>query len=341
MNRIENENYRQDFSPQGELPSISPEVKFWFPVPEPGQVNHEARIRPERIRIPEPVIGSLKGYVRETLQKISGYSKPELDGVVVGLSGGVDSTATAALCKKALSGTRYFVKGIIMGRAPEGQQENMNAIEYQDVMFAIQSARDMGIEYEYVDISPLIDAVYQVFPKSQPWELSGVLPRLRASLLYQTADSSNAICAGTTNGTEFILAAFSVGGPAGHFQPFIDFYKSEVYKIAEILGVPDYIRDRLPAISELGIYDEQLYGASCYVLDPILRRMNWQKKSPERVARELGHDVEWLRRIKELRIEGERGRKYPPAFVVGRGYKIKVKPDVKFDRDRYFNNLSG
>lgn len=341
MNKLENENYRQGFSLQEELLPVSPEVKFWFPVPEPGQVNYEARIRPERIRIPEPVIDSLKDYVRETLQKISGYSKPELDGIVIGLSGGVDSTATAALCKEAFSGTRHFVRGLIMGRAPEGQQGDMNAVEYQDVMFAIQSARDMGIDYEYVDISPLIDAVYQVFPKAQPWELSGVLPRLRSTLLYQAADSSNAICAGTTNGTEFILAAFSVGGPAGHFQPFIDFYKSEVYKIAEILGVPDYIRDRRPAIGELGIYDEQLYGASCYVLDPILRRMNWQKKSPEKVAKELGHDVEWLRRIKELRIEGEQGRKYPPAFVVGRGYKIKVKPDVKFDRDRYFNNLSG
>jgi len=228
-----------------------------------------------------------------------------------------------------------------MGRAPEGQQGDMNNVEYQDVTFAIQSAREMGIDYEYVDISPLINAVYEVFPNSQPWELSGVLPRLRATLLYQAADSNNAVCAGTTNGTEFILAAFSVGGPAGHFQPFIDFYKSEVYKITEILGVPDYIRDRRPAISELGIYDEQLYGASCYVLDPILRRMNWQKKSPEKVARELGHDVEWLQRIKELRIEGEKGRKYPPAFVVGRGYKIKVKPDVKFDRDKYFNNLFG
>jgi len=85
MSRIENENYRQDFSPQGELPLISPDVKFWFPVPEPGQVNYEARIRPERIRIPEPVIDSLKGYVRKTLQEISGYSKPELDGVVIGI----------------------------------------------------------------------------------------------------------------------------------------------------------------------------------------------------------------------------------------------------------------
>lgn len=340
MNRKENDNHGQVFPFQERLIPLSPEVKFWFPVPEPGQVNHEARIRPERIRIPEPVIDSLKGYVRETLQEISGYSKPELDGVVIGLSGGIDSTATAALCKEALSGTRHFVKGIIMGRAPEGQQGSMNAVEYQDVMSAIQSARDMGIDYEYVDISPLVDAVHQVFPKSQPWELSGILPRLRASLLYQAADNNNAICAGTTNGTEFILAAFSVGGPAGHFQPFVDFYKSEVYKIAEMLKVPDYIISRRPGISELGIYDEQLYGASCYVLDPILRRMNWQKKSPEKVAKELGHDVEWLRRIKELRIEGERGRKYSPAFVVGRGYKIKVKPDVKFDRDRYFNNLS-
>ncbi|MCX8008486.1 MAG: hypothetical protein N3A54_02145 [Patescibacteria group bacterium] len=67
--------------------------------------------------------------------------------------------------------------------------------------------------------------------------------------------------------------------------------------------------------------------------------MNWQKKSPERIASELGYDVEWLRRIKELRVEGERGRKFPPAFIVGRGYKIKIKPDVKFNRDKYFNNL--
>lgn len=171
------------------------------------------------------------------------------------------------------------------------------------------------------------------------WELSGILLRLRSALLYQEADNNNAICAGTTNGTEFILGAFTVGGPAGHFQPFIDFYKSEVYKIAEMLKVPDYITKRRPAISELGVYDEQLYGVNCYVLDPILRRMVWQKKSPEEVARELGHDVEWLRRIKELRIEGERGRKYPPAFVVNRRYKIKLKPDVKFDRDKYFNDL--
>lgn len=201
MNRLENENYQQDFNLQGELPPVSPEVKFWFPVPEPGQVNYEARIRPERIQIPGKVIDKLKEYVRNTLLRISGYSKPELDGIIVGLSGGIDSATTAALCKDALLGTRYFVKGLVMGRGPEGEQGKMNPIEYQDVIYAIQFAKDMGIDYEYIDITSLVETVYQIFPNTDKWELSGILPRLRASLLYQVADNNNAICAGTTNGT--------------------------------------------------------------------------------------------------------------------------------------------
>lgn len=67
--------------------------------------------------------------------------------------------------------------------------------------------------------------------------------------------------------------------------------------------------------------------------------MGWQKRSPESVARELGHSVDWLRRIKELRLEGEKGRKFPPALVVGRGFNTKIKPDLIWDRDRYFRNL--
>lgn len=117
------ENYRRDFNPKEKLPQLSPEVKFWFPIAEPGQVNFEARIRPERIQIPEQVIDKLKSYVRDVLKKISGYSKPELDGIVIGLSGGIDSATTAVLCRDALSGTRYFVKGLIMVELPKGSKE--------------------------------------------------------------------------------------------------------------------------------------------------------------------------------------------------------------------------
>lgn len=318
---------------------ISPDIKMWFPVPEPGEVNFTARIRPERINIPGKVIAGLQDYIRECMEAISGYSKSDLDGIIVGLSGGIDSTTVLAICKTALENSNHFLRGIILGRGPEGQQGEMNDSEYQDVLFARRTAEDMQIKYEYLDISRIVNAAYELFPNTQPWELSGVLPRIRSAILLQIADNANAVCAGTTNGTEFLLGAFTVGGPTGHFAPLLDFYKSEVYKIAEILRVPPYIINRKPLVSELNLSEEQLYGASCYIIDPIIRRMGWHKRSPERVAKELGHDANWLRRIKDLRLEGEKGRKFPPSLIVCRKYKYKIKPKLSWDRNQYFNNL--
>ena len=323
------------------LKEIPQEVKVWFPIPDAGDINFNARIRPERIKLPTKIINCLCGYVLECLQKISGYSKPFSDGIVVGLSGGIDSATTAALCRAALDKTRYFLKGIILGRGPFGEQGQMNALEYQDVVSAVKMSEDMGIEYQYLDISRIIGSIEELFPGGGEWEKSGVLPRIRSLLLLQIADRMNAICAGSTNGTELILSAFTVGGPGGHFRPLIDFYKSEVYKLSEILGVPGYIRSRRSVISELGIYDEQLYGVGCYVLDPVLRRLSWQKRSPESVAKELGHSVDWLRKIKNVRIEGEKGRKMPPQFTVCRTQKITIKPNLIWDRNSYFDNLLG
>ncbi len=321
------------------FPKVPQEVKEWFPIPNEGEVNFEARIKPENIVLPADIVYRLSDYVKECLQKISGYSKLALDGIVVGLSGGIDSATTAAICKTALQGTRYFIRGVILGRASAGKKGQMNDLEFEDVQFAKRMADDMGIEYQYLDISKTVESISGLVFGSGSWEMSGILPRLRSLLLLQIADSMNAICAGSTNGTELILSAFTVGGPAGHFRPIIDFYKSEVYKLAEILGVPEYIRSRKSVISELGIYDEQLYGGGCYILDPILRRLSWQKRSPKSVAKELGHSVNWLRRIKELRLEGEKGRKFPPQFMVCREYRLRVKPAMVWDRDTYFGNL--
>lgn len=49
------------------LTPVPAEVGFWFPIPEEGQVNFKARMRPERIVIPEKVISELKTYVNKTL----------------------------------------------------------------------------------------------------------------------------------------------------------------------------------------------------------------------------------------------------------------------------------
>jgi NAD+ synthase len=318
---------------------VGPEIKMWFPVANDGEINFEARIKPESIIIPVKVVEGIQKFIRKCLKDISGYSKPELDGIVMGLSGGIDSITVASLCQKALKDTRYFFKGIILGRGPFGKQGEMTASEYEDVTYAVKSAKEMGIEYQYIDISSTVNSLHGIFPNCGKWELSGILPRIRSILLLQMADNFNAVCAGTTNGTEVILGAFTVGGPAGHFSPLADFYKCEVYKIAEMLGVPQCIIDRKPLISELGICDEQLYGASCYIIDPIIRRLGWQKKSPVAVSKELGHNVNWIRRIKKLRFEGEKWRIRRPFLAVCREYKSKIKPMLSWNRDSYFNDI--
>jgi len=63
------------------------------------------------------------------------------------------------------------------------------------------------------------------------------------------AEEYDTIAVGSTNGSEYILAAFSSGGPAGNIAPIIDLYKSEVYAVARDIGVPSYIQARSPLIS--------------------------------------------------------------------------------------------
>lgn len=320
--------------------TISPEVKKWFPIPEPGEVNVEARLRLEDITIPNNVVEDLQRYIQHVLSIHSGYSKDSPDGVIIGLSGGIDSSTVATLLGQTLKqgGTRYHFKGIILGRAPMGEEGKMNSVEIEDIKTAHQFAQDMHLDYEYLDISSLIKEFYKLFPKSTEWELSGVLPRIRFAVLQQYADNNNFLLADPTNFTEWSLAAFTSSGSVGSVGPLVDLYKSEVFALGKKLGVPDYVLQKKPAISELGIYDEQLYGGNCFILDPIIKRLVSDFKTPREIADELGHSVNWINRIKKLRIEGESARKTPPLAIFNERY-IVVHPAIgKIDRS-YFDKI--
>lgn len=337
---MENENYRQDLNPQGELPPISSEVRKWFPIPEPGEVNLEARLNLEDIVIPDRVIEDLQRYVLHVLSIHSGYSKDSPDGVIIGLSGGIDSSTVAALLDQTFKqkSKHYHFKGIILGRAPAGEQGEMNNVEWEDVRIAHQFAQNQNLDYEYFNISSLVDNFYKLFPKAKKWELSGVLPRIRFAVLQQYADNNNFLLADSTNFTEWTLAAFTSSGSAGSVGPLVDLYKSEVFALGKKLGMPDYVLQKKPAISELGIYDEQLYGGDYFILDPILKRLVSDFKTPREIADELGHSVNWINRIKTLRIEGEQARKIPSLAIFNERYIIVHPPIGKIDRS-YFDRI--
>lgn len=157
--------------------------------------------------------------------------------------------------------------------------------------------------------------------------------------MYAMGEEHDLISVGSTNGSEFILAAFSTGGPAGNIAPLLDLYKTEVYAIARDIGIPKYIQERKSLISELNIADYSLYGGGMVnsaIIDPIIRRLWFKKEKPEQIAIELRHSTRWITDINEKRIKGETCRRNYKGLIINRGYKFEdIQPDLVIDRS-YF-----
>lgn len=305
----------------------------WFPLASSNDVNYDSRVNIDNIRLPQELFAAYNKYFQNTISEFFGYSQEACSGYVVWLSWGIDSAVVLRLIQNSWIPVTPIIMGQWDHNVPLCEYSGTRA-EWLDIQYAKNVCKDLGLHFQYIDLSQIMLSFLEVF-KSESWVASGISPRVRSSVLYTFADSNNLIAAWTINGTEYILAAYSVWWPAGHISPIIDLYKSEVYALASAIWVPDYISKRKPLISELDVQDNSLYGVDCTILDPILRRLWFQKMTPEEISQELGHSCEWINRIKKLRIDGEQCRRTPPSFIVNRHLDIKVTPTITIDRSHF------
>jgi len=213
-------------------------------------------------------------------------------GVVIGLSGGVDSAVVATLCARALG--KGKVKVLIMPESDTASADNIND--------AKKVAKLLGVDCQVIDFSP----VYRKFKKSLPIFKEGALiqngnlkARIRMCLLYYFANRDNLLVAGTGNRSEIRMGYFTRYGDGGvDFLPVGGLYKNEVKKLAGKLGVPEGIIEKKPspglwvgqtAEGELGIE----YGR----LDIILKGIG--RKSDARLAAEAGVGREEIKKVRE------------------------------------------
>lgn len=316
------------------------DTELWFPIPREGEVNHNARIDVSKIQMTDKYLGSLYKYLDKALVDFTGFSQPKCDGFVVALSGGLDSAVITKIFADYTEDRGIKLKTIIMGQGDSNVQVDQykgTPAEWIDIQYAKLMCKDLGLDYDYLDISRDLEALTQGYQTS--WAKGGLRPRIRANHLYTMAEEHDLIAVGSTNGSEYILVAFSTGGPAGNIAPLADLYKTEVYAVARDIGVPDYIQTRKPLISELNLADYSLYGGGTVdstLIDPIIRRLWFQKQKPAQVARELGHSKRWITDIDEKRIKGETCRRNYEGFIINRTVKFKdIKPNLTIDRS-YF-----
>ncbi len=189
-------------------------------------------------------------------------------GVVLGLSGGVDSAVVAALSKEAVG--RKNLLALLM---PCHSQ-------LQDLQDAKIVAKSLGIQTKIIDLSNIYDALIGILPKANRPALANLKPRLRMLVLYYFANKLNYLVCGTGNKSEMMVGYFTKHGDgATDILPIGDLLKRQVIKLAQQLGVPKHIIAKPPTAGLwAGQTDEGEMGIRYAELDDILERMENKKK---------------------------------------------------------------
>lgn len=184
---------------------------------------------------PLPAVTLLK----DTLQ-ISGAS-----GFVIGISGGVDSALAAALCCRAAGPSS--VTGLFLPSDVTPTQDASDVRILGDTL---------GIRIMTVPIGPVLDQ-YHSLPgfTDTPYLVGNLMARTRMTILYYYANKLSGIVCGTSNYTEYLLGyCTKYGDNAADVQPIIHLLKTEVWRLAELVGVPEQIISRTPTA---GLYQDQ------------------------------------------------------------------------------------
>lgn len=231
-------------------------------------------------------------------------------GLLVGLSGGIDSAVVARLCQMA---TPDNVLGVILPCHSDPQDERdarLVAEHFQlpltrvdldqpyDHLIEAARAAQAQLPRELLDASPAPDDLRARLP------LANIKPRLRMICLYFLANQLNYLVAGTGNRSELAIGYFTkYGDGATDLLPLGDLLKSEVRTLARELGVPREVIDKPPSAGLwLGQTDEDEMGFSYAELEAYLEH------GPGDVRPAVAMKIERLARASEHK------RKLPPGF---------------------------
>src|SRR3989344_6535523 len=207
------------------------------------------------------------------------FKDNKLKKAVIGLSGGIDSSLCARLVADAIGPENLH--GLIL---PDIDITSLKSVSYAKYM-----ARSIGIKYSIIPINRFIGQFRKL-----PWKESHIAvintkSRIRANILFNYANTHNALVIGTSNKSELALGYFTkYGDGAADIEVIGSLYKTQVYELAKFLKLPKEIIEKQPT-AELyhGHTDEAELGASYKEIDKILKTKNFNSKLGKEIRKRI------------------------------------------------------
>ncbi len=247
--------------------------------------------------------------------RAAGFSR-----LVLGISGGVDSAVAAALAAEAVGKENVF--GILMPYRTSNPQSEIDA-------GLVLNAT--GICSERVDISSMVDAYCEDQSVTDQLRRGNVMARMRMIVLYDRSAREKALVVGTSNKTEILLGYGTQHGDlASALNPLGDLYKTQVWQLAEALGLPRSVIDKKPSADLWeGQTDEGEFGFSYADADALLYQMIDERRSDLELER-LGFANDLVHKVRGM-IRKNQFKRRPP-LIAKVSYRT-VNVDFRYVRD--------
>ena len=247
-------------------------------------------------------------------------------GLVLGLSGGVDSATIAALSSLSIGG-----ENVLALMLPE--KENFNQKDIDD---AKAVANKFGMQTQICDMSNVLECFYKGIPAFEPKDKlckGNIKARTRMIYLYYYANKLNRIICGSSDKSETMMGYFTKwGDAASDITPIMDLYKTQVRKLAIHLGIPQELalKPSTPALWPNQTAENEL-GIKYETLDLILYGLERFMATGE-IANQLRLQKSTVEKVKARWLANEHKRRMPIAPKIG--YRT-VGNDFRLPRHTY------
>ncbi len=228
-----------------------------------------------------------------------------VQGIVLGLSGGVDSAVAAALSSEAIGG-----KNVLALMLPEKE-----TVKQKDIEDAQAIAKQFNLLPQTCDMTKVLKGFYEsiaVFDPTDRLCKGNIKARTRMIFLYYYANKQNRIVCGTSDKSETMMGYFTKwGDAASDISPIIDLYKTQVRKLAIHLGIPEELalKPSTPALWPNQLAESEL-EIKYETLDLILFGLE-HFMEPKEIANQLSLDPVFVDRVKKRWLSNEHKRRMP------------------------------